>query len=252
MNLRESCTTDKLGRRSSIVKSGIFIFGLKSERNCSTGARAAKPSRPVCVAKKKAKAEPLRPDSRGATLERNDPRGINPHRRSLEIGRSATAELAVLILRGDYGRHSEPPLPLLHQLFEAATSLDPQSWLERNVACAQAAALVLARLVTAAALSAAVVVHLAGMRTCRCAHARARTLVAAVGPFAATGVDAATNVRVRQQGIFRALLIRGKRGFASGGKTRQGCQRQPRKIATIQIAAFSHFRLRQSGCFGNS
>jgi hypothetical protein len=61
-NLLESCTTDKLGRRSSIVKSGIFIFGLKSERNCSTGARAVKPARPVCVAKKKAEAKPLRPD----------------------------------------------------------------------------------------------------------------------------------------------------------------------------------------------
>ena len=61
---------------------------------------------------------------------------------------------------------------------------------------APTAALVLARLVAAAALAAAVVVHLARMSAGRGAHAGPRTLVAAIGPFSATRVDAAANVRV--------------------------------------------------------
>lgn len=149
---------------------------------------------------------------------------------------------------GDKRRHAEPTLPLLHQLLEAAARRGPDTGLEGNIARTPSATLVLARLVATSALAAAVIVHFAGMVAGRGADAGPGALVAAVGAFSATRVQAAANMRFRKERIFTPLrIVRGRRG-RSRGQSRQRRQRQFREVSPTQITPSTHFRLRQSGC----
>jgi hypothetical protein len=152
----------------------------------------------------------------------------------------------LLALLGNLRRHAELATTLLHQFLEATPSLNPEARFQGHIARAPSPALVLARIVSTSTLTAAIVVHLAGVVAGGGADSGSRAAIAVIGPFAATRVETAADMGVREQGIFVSPRIVSRHSGRTGSQAGQRSQRQPREVTTTQVVVDSHFRLRLS------
>ncbi len=163
------------------------------------------------------------------------------------LAQPSALRLSALGVLRDERRDAEVASALLHQLLETASCVVPELGLERNVARSEGATLVLTGFFATAPLSAAVVVHLAGMIARRGTDTHSRALVSTIRAFSAARVDPPADMRIGQQWVlvaFRRIVRRlDRRPRRKSGQCRQ---REFGEIASAQLATASHVLLHQS------